>query len=292
MRLKGSKRGKGPAIKEHKRTSYTLEQKLFACDLKKSGKRPKEILKLFKDKYGLAPKPSTLATFYKAENMKRFEEYGHRDTRMASVETTINKTQRPTIMVDMEFALLSMVKKSITIGNAVTKSSLKKMGKNLFNRLRALLIYDDSGERLKSLSDLSEEHMNTLLATANTICPLCKDDILAGHAALLEHLHNYHAEHAAQTGGSTPEKATYEFNASDGWVKNFLRRHNMHNVTTVGEMGSSDHEGAKTFVNELKDELIRRQITPKKIVEILIDIDETGIVYKSVPKRTYKLIGQ
>ena len=134
--------------------------------------------------------------------------------------------------------------------------------------------------------------MNTLLATANTICPLCKDDILAGHAALLEHLHNYHAEHAAQTGGSTPEKATYEFNASDGWVKNFLGRHNMHNVTTVGEMGSSDHEGAKIFVNELKDELIRRQITPKKIVEILIDIDETGIVYKSVPKRTYKLIGQ
>ena len=134
--------------------------------------------------------------------------------------------------------------------------------------------------------------MNTLLATANTICPLCKDDILAGHAALLEHLHNYHAEHAAQTGGSTPEKATYEFNASDGWVKNFLGRHNMHNVTTVGEMGSSDHEGAKTFVNELKDELIQRQITPKKIVEILINIDETGIVYKSVPKRTYKLIGQ
>ena len=111
----GSKKGKGPAtknskkvIKEPKRALYTLEQKFFACDLKKSGKRPKEILKLFKDKYGLAPKPSTLATFYKPENMKRFEEYGHRDTRMASVETSINKTQRPTIMVDMEFALLSI----------------------------------------------------------------------------------------------------------------------------------------------------------------------------------------
>ena len=123
-------------------------------------------------------------------------------------------------MVDMEFALLSMVKKSINIGNEVMKSSLKKMGKNLFNKLRALLIYDDSGERLKSLSDLSEEHMNTLLDTANTICPLCKVDTLADHAALLEHLHDYHVERATQTEGSTPEKAPYVFNASDGWVKN------------------------------------------------------------------------
>ena len=40
-----------------------------------------------------------------------------------------------------------------------------------------------------------------------------------------------------------------------------------------------DHEGAKTFVNELKDEFIRRQITPKKIVQILMNIDETGIMY-------------
>ena len=53
---KGSKNGKGPAtkkskkvIKEPKTTSYTLEQKFFACNLKKSGKRPKEILKLFKE---------------------------------------------------------------------------------------------------------------------------------------------------------------------------------------------------------------------------------------------------
>ena len=108
---------------------------------------------------------------------------------------------------------------------------------------------------------------------------MCKDDILPGHIALLEHLQDYHAEHAAQTGGSTHEKATYEFNASDGWVKNFLKRHNMHNVTTVGEMGSSDHEAAKTFVNELKDEFIRRRITPKKIVQILMNIDETGIIF-------------
>ena len=74
-------------------------------------------------------------------------------------------------------------------------------------------------------------------------------------------------------------------------VRNFLIRHNMHNVTTVGEMGSNDEEAAKSFVNTFRDELIERHISPMKIIEILLNIDETGIVYKSVPKRTYKIIG-
>ena len=116
--------------------------------------------------------------------MERYRDYGQKDTCMASVETSINKTQRPTIIVDMEFALLSMINKSINIGHKINKSSIKKMGKSLFNRLRALQIYDDSGERLRSLSDLSEEHMNQLPATANTTCPLCEEDILADHQAL------------------------------------------------------------------------------------------------------------
>ena len=53
--------------------------------------------------------------------MERYEKIGSRDTSMASVETHINETQRPTIMSDMEFALLSMLKKAINIGSVVTK---------------------------------------------------------------------------------------------------------------------------------------------------------------------------
>ena len=56
-------------------------------------------------------------------------------------------------------------------------------------------------------------------------------------------------------------------------------------------MGSNDHAAEKTFVDTFRDELIQRHISPKKIVEILLNIDETGIVHKSVPKRTYKVIG-
>ena len=79
--------------------------------------------------------------------MKRFEEFGHRDTRMASVETCINKTQWPTIMVNMEFALLSMVKKSLNIGHAITKSCLQKMARDLFKRLRGLQLYEESAPK-------------------------------------------------------------------------------------------------------------------------------------------------
>ena len=200
---KGSNKGKGP-----ERTTYMLEQKFFACKLKKSGKKLKEILRLFKEKYGLEPKRSTLATFYNPDNMERYEKIGSRDTSMASVETHINKTQRPTIMSDMEFALLSMLKKEINIGSVVTKVTLKKMGKSVFSSLRALLIYDDSGERFRSLSDLNEEHMKTL----------CNDEILPCLAALLEHLKDSHNAEAEQTGRSTPEKASFDFTASNGWV--------------------------------------------------------------------------
>ena len=59
------------------------------------------------------------ATFYKAENMKRYEKHGHKDTCMASVETHMNKRQRPTIMVDMEYALLYRFKKATNSGTVI-----------------------------------------------------------------------------------------------------------------------------------------------------------------------------
>ena len=124
---KGGKKGKGPAtkkikkvIKQNKRTTWTLEQKAFACNLKREGKRVQDIKKAFEEKFGLSIQSSTLATFYNEKNMERYRDYGQKDTRMASVETSINKTQRPTIIVDMEFALVSRVQESSNRGNEVT----------------------------------------------------------------------------------------------------------------------------------------------------------------------------
>ena len=57
------------------------------------------------------------------------------------------------------------------------------------------------------------------------------------------------------------------------------------------ESGERELPIAQEFVDKLRNELIDRGIAPKIIVRILLNIDETGIVYKSVPKRTYKFIG-
>ena len=162
-----SKKGKG----QSKRASYTVEQRFYACHLKESGKSPKEIGTLLKEKYGLDLQSSTLSTFYNKKNMKKYKKECHRYSLMASGETSINKIQRPTILLDMEFVLVSMVKDSFNMGNVVPNPRLMEMGKDLFDRLRALRIHDPPGERLESFSDLRQDQINTLLDTSNTICP-------------------------------------------------------------------------------------------------------------------------
>ena len=127
---KGKNKGKGPQKKKVKvvkptiRHSYTFEQKNFARVLKKEGKQPHEIIKIFKEKYDVEVKPSTLATWYNTKNMETHELRGSRNTSMASVETHVNPTQRPTIMIDMEFALVGMIKKANNIGCNTTKGAL------------------------------------------------------------------------------------------------------------------------------------------------------------------------
>ena len=149
---KGPPQKKVKIIKKNKRQKWTVEQKNHARELKKQGKQPQEIIKIFKEKYKVEVRPSTLATWYNTSNMARHEQRGPTNTSMASVETHVNPSQRPTIVIDMEFALVQQVKKSNNAGTVTTKKTLMKMGKGLFNKLRALNIYDDSGERLQPLS--------------------------------------------------------------------------------------------------------------------------------------------
>ena len=118
---KGKRPAKGPpkkkvkVIKPKKRETWTCEQKNFVRELKKEGKEPKEIIQIFKKKYGVLVKASTLATWYNETNMAKYEQRASKNTSMASVETHVNPTQRPTIMIDMEFALVSMIKKLIIL---------------------------------------------------------------------------------------------------------------------------------------------------------------------------------
>ena len=49
--VKGSNKGKRP-----ERTTYTLEQKFYACKLKKELKKPKEIMAAFIERYKIQPR--------------------------------------------------------------------------------------------------------------------------------------------------------------------------------------------------------------------------------------------
>ena len=138
------------------RQKFTCEQKNFARALKNEGKKPCEIIKRFKDRYGVVVKASTMSTWYNDKNMETHEQRVSRNTSMASVETHVNPGQRPTIMLDMEFALLGMIKKANNIGTTTPRKSLQNMGKAIFDKLRASNIYDGPGRRRRSLSVLNE----------------------------------------------------------------------------------------------------------------------------------------
>ena len=69
-----NKWAKGPNKQGRRcRLSYTPETKQYVINLHKDGKTNKEIITELKDKYGLKVSSSTVATFYKAENMERIE---------------------------------------------------------------------------------------------------------------------------------------------------------------------------------------------------------------------------
>ena len=90
---------------------YTTEQKSFVCELRKSGKNLRDISTQFTNQYGYRAPDSTLATIYNADNMEKLNKNCHSKSPMSSVETTINQKQRPSILVDLEFALAINVKK-------------------------------------------------------------------------------------------------------------------------------------------------------------------------------------
>ena len=289
-------------VKGKIREAWTMEHKMFVCKLRKEKKAQKEIKVLFEKEYGVKPpKHSTLSTWYNEVNMKKIEKWASKNTTLASVETHDNPKQRPTIMLDMEVALLHMIRKSMNNGTSVTQTFLKTMSKSIFNKLRDLDIYDKSGERVRLLRELNEVEVGTLMENASkkkdSICPMCKVNCGAGDNAFMKHVEEAHVpnnnnNNNADDGASGSGDKEFTYDGSGGWLRNFCKRHNLHNVLRQGEMGSNDQQAAKDYVAELRVELVDSGLTPKKVVQILLNIDETGIVYKSLPKRTYKIIGE
>ena len=54
----------------------------------------------------------------------------------------------------------------------------------------------------------------------------------------------------------------------------------------VGEKGSCDYEAAEDYVRDLRRHLIECGYLPQQVMEMLINIDECGLQWMSLPKRT------
>jgi hypothetical protein len=84
--------------------------------------------------------------------------------------------------------------------------------------------------------------------------------------------------------GKLPNEARLKlgtFNASERWAKNVVQRHGMKSVTLHGEGGSVDVAAIAAGIERLRSTL--RDYDPENIY----NVDETGLFYKLLPKRTY-----
>lgn len=71
------------------------------------------------------------------------------------------------------------------------------------------------------------------------------------------------------------------FKAGEKWAKNFVRRNGLVSKNLFGEAGSVDREKVKEGLEEI------RAFCEKYEVDNIYNVDETGIQWKLMPKRTY-----
>lgn len=75
------------------------------------------------------------------------------------------------------------------------------------------------------------------------------------------------------------EKLGYSsFKASNGWLRNFKSRHGVRELDLSGEKLSADFKAAEEFVKKFK------VLTDSYDPEFLYNVDETGLVWKGMPK--------
>lgn len=73
------------------------------------------------------------------------------------------------------------------------------------------------------------------------------------------------------------------FMASRGWFDRFKKRSNLHSIKITGEAASADHQAALEFPEILKT-VIEHGNYP---LELIFNVDETGLFWKRMPSRTF-----
>lgn len=77
------------------------------------------------------------------------------------------------------------------------------------------------------------------------------------------------------------EKAN--FTASDGWLTRWKKRRGVHFLRVCEEKISADQPAVNYFSEKLKRIIEREKLTPEQVC----NIDETGLNYKLLPKKTF-----
>lgn len=74
-----------------------------------------------------------------------------------------------------------------------------------------------------------------------------------------------------------------KFSGSKGWLGNFKKRFQLHNIKLTGETAAADHEAAKAFPPILQTIIEAGKYSANQI----FNADETGLFWKKLPSRTY-----
>lgn len=76
-------------------------------------------------------------------------------------------------------------------------------------------------------------------------------------------------------------QALQNFSASERWVSNFVRRYGLKSIALHGQAGSVDHAAIKEGMKQLRRNLQSYEL------DCIYNMDETGLFYKLLPKRSY-----
>lgn len=74
-----------------------------------------------------------------------------------------------------------------------------------------------------------------------------------------------------------------DFNASEGWLHKFKRRHGMRFIKVCGEILSSDTTQITPFIHTLRAKMDEMKLTHAQIY----NADESGLFYRMIPDKTY-----
>ena len=85
----------------------------------------------------------------------------------------------------------------------------------------------------------------------------------------------------ASTTSADVRERLNDFKAGERWAKNFVKRNGLHSSKRLGEAGSVDTEAIEDEIEEI------RALCAKFPARRIFNVDETGIQWKVMPRRTY-----